>query len=211
MNAELRDRLQAGLGIDPRKPLGPQIASAVGQIAFILGGPAIGLVTIRHYPFLIRDRTIYIGGLTGIAAFALASVAVVKTSSLPAGLPTPMRYMFRLGLGLAATFWLLGITGIVNGYGTRVINRPVVVVGKRQTRQRDPSRRAYYLAVRAWPPLPTVVELDGPAAVYEKVDVPLIALDTPQSQLDAMPDSGAVSLAVGQGRLGLEWLSGISR
>jgi hypothetical protein len=55
------------------------------------------------------------------------------------------------------------------------------------------------------------VELDSPAAVYEEVDVPVIDLDTPQSQLDAMPDSGTVSLAVGQGRLGLEWLSGISR
>jgi hypothetical protein len=119
--------------------------------------------------------------------------------------------MFRLSLGLAATFWLLGITGIVNGYGMPVTNRPVTVVGKRQTRQRDPSRRAYYLAVRAWPSSPTVVELDSPAAVYEEVDVPVIDLDTPQSQLDAMPDSGTVSLAVGQGRLGLEWLSGISR
>jgi hypothetical protein len=211
MNAELRDRLEAGLGIDPDKPLGPQIASAVGQIAFILGGPAIGLVTIRHYPFLIRDRTIYIGGLMGIALFAVASVAVVKTSSLPAGLPTPMRYMFRLSLGLAATFWLLGISGIINGYGMPVMNRRVMVVGKRQTRQRDPSRRAYYLAVRAWPPSPTVVELDGPVAVYEQADVPVIDVNTPQSRLDAMPDTGTVSLAVGQGRLGLEWMSGISR
>jgi hypothetical protein len=210
MNGELRDRLWR-LGIDPRKPLAPQIASAVAQIAFILGGPAIGLVTIRYYPFLIRDRTIYIGGLTGVTVFALASVAIVRKTSLPPGMPPPMRLMFRLSLGMAATFWLLGISGIVNGYGMRVMNRQVMVVGKRQTRQHDPSRRAHYLAVRAWPSSPTVVELESPVAVYEQLDVPVIDVDTPQSRLDAMPDTGTVSLAVGQGRLGLEWMSGISR
>jgi hypothetical protein len=34
--------LRYGLGIDPGKPLTPQIASAVGQLAVLFGGPAIG-------------------------------------------------------------------------------------------------------------------------------------------------------------------------
>jgi hypothetical protein len=191
------------------QPLTPRIASAAAQTAFVLGGPAIALVMINHYPFLIRDRTIYIGGLTGVTVFTLASV--VMTMSLPKGMPTHLRWMFRLSLGLAATGWLVGISGIVNGYRMPVMNRQVSVVGKRQTRQHDPSRRTYYLAVRAWPPSSTVVELESSVAVFERLDVPIVDVNAPESVLDAMPDRATVSLVVGQGRLGLEWLSGISR
>lgn len=61
--------------LDPTKPRLPQIASAIGQTLIIFGGPIIGLVAINHYPFLIENRTIYIGGLVSIVFWFLASFA----------------------------------------------------------------------------------------------------------------------------------------
>jgi len=52
--------------LDPTKPRLPQMGSMVGQFLIIFGGPAVGLVTIKYYPFLIEDRTLYIGGLASI-------------------------------------------------------------------------------------------------------------------------------------------------
>jgi hypothetical protein len=63
--------------------------------------------------------------------------------------------------------------------------------------------------MRAWPPSRTVVELNTPRYVYDRLSVPITAIDTPQEQLAAMADSSSVRLIVGQGRLGLEWLKGI--
>ena len=83
------------------------------------------------------------------------------------------------------------------------------MVAKRQTLQRDASRRTYYLAIRAWPDSRTVVELGAPRAVYDQLDVPLAAFETPQQVLDAMADAGYVKLTVGKGRFGLEWLKQI--
>jgi hypothetical protein len=54
-----------------------------------------------------------------------------------------------------------------------------------------------------------VAELGSPRTVYDQLDVPLAALDTPQQVLDAMPDAGYVKLTVGKGRFGLEWLKQI--
>ncbi|HEV2624405.1 MAG TPA: hypothetical protein VGV62_04720 [Xanthobacteraceae bacterium] len=54
--------------LDPAKPRLPQIVSAIGQSLIIFGGPLIGLLAINHYPFLIMDRTIYIGGLASMCS-----------------------------------------------------------------------------------------------------------------------------------------------
>jgi len=35
------------------------------------------------------------------------------------------------------------------------------------------------------------VELNAPREVYDRLVVPLIAIDTPQQELEAMPDSGS--------------------
>jgi len=35
------------------------------------------------------------------------------------------------------------------------------------------------------------VELGAPREVYDRLVVPLIAIDTPQQELEAMPDSGS--------------------
>jgi len=199
------------LGFDPNKPMGPQVASAAGQLGFIFGGPLVALVTINNYPFLIQDRTLYVGGLSSIALFSLATFALFGAESLPKWLSTANALMFRAGLGLAMTGWLLGIGGIANGAGTPLFSREVPVVGKRQTLQHDPSRRAYYLAVRAWPRSSAVVELDAPRTVYDRIDVPVTDMHTPQSDLEAMPDVGKVRLVLGKGRLGLDWLKQIER
>lgn len=195
--------------LDPAKPRLPQIVSAIGQSLIIFGGPLIGLLAINHYPFLIMDRTIYIGGLASIVFWFLASFAIYGDKDFPRGMPQFLRLQFRAGYGLCMTFLLLGVFGIANGYGVPTISRDVAVVAKHTTRHSDPARRTYYVAMRAWPPSRTVVELGAPRDVYDRLRVPRTAIDTPQDELDAMADSGSVRLLVGQGRLGLEWLKGI--
>ena len=201
----------ARLGFDPNKPLGPQVAAAAAQLTFILCGPLLALVTINDYPFLIQDRTIYIGALSSIGLFSLATFALFGAESLPKGLSAANALMFRVVCGLAMTGWLLGIGGIANGAGTPLCSREVAVVGKRHTLQHDPSRRTYYVAVRAWPRSSAVVELDAPRAIYDRLDVPITDMHTPQSDLEEMPDVGRVRLVIGKGRLGLDWLKQIER
>jgi len=195
--------------LDPTKPRLPQIGSMVGQFLIIFGGPAIGLITIKYYPFLIEDRTIYIGGVASILFWFLASFAMFGSESFPRGMPQFLRLQFRAGFGLCITGLLLGLFGIANGYDMPLISRDVAVVAKHTTRHSDPARRTYYVAMRAWPPSRTVVELGAPRDVYDRLSVPLVAIDTPQADLDAMPDAGHVRLVLGEGRLGLEWLKSI--
>src|ERR1043166_1632980 len=92
--------------LDPDKPRGPQIVEAVFQTGVIFGGPLLALVAINHYPFLIRDRTIYLGGLIGIAFGSLTSFF---DDDFPPGIPAWAKLSFRLGWGLAVTALLLGI------------------------------------------------------------------------------------------------------
>lgn len=196
--------------LDPTKPrLQQQIASMVGQASIIFGGATIGLVAIKHYPFLIEDRTLYIGGLASIVFWFLASFAMFGSESFPRGMPQLLKLQFRAGFGLCMTGLLIGLFRIANGYGTPLISREVAVVAKHTTRHRDPANRTYYVAMRAWPPSRTVVELGAPRKVYNLLSVPLVAIGTPQADLDAMPDSGSVRLIAGEGRLGLEWLKSI--
>jgi len=195
--------------LDPDKPRWPQIRSAVGQSLIIFGGPLIGLLAIKHYPFLIMDRTIYIGGAAGIVFWILASFAIYGDKDFPRGMPQFLKLQFRAGYGLCMTFLLLGLFGIANGYDTPTISRDAAVVAEHTTRQSDPAKRTYYVAMRAWPPSPTVVELGAPRDVYDRLSVPRTAIDTPQQQLEAMTDRGSVRLLVGEGRFGVEWLKGI--
>jgi hypothetical protein len=197
--------------LDPHKPFWPQIGSVIWQSLVIFGGPLIGLVTINHYPFLIADRTIYVGGGAGIVFWFLASFALFGSKSFPRGMPQFLKLQFRAGFALCMTFLLVGVFGIANGYDTPLISKDVAVVAKHGTRQSDPAKRTYYVAMRAWPPSRTVVELSAPRKVYDRLDVPRTEIDTPLEVLEAMPDRGTVRLIVGQGRLGLEWLKGIEQ
>jgi hypothetical protein len=166
-------------------------------------------VTIKYYPFLIEDRTLYIAGLASIAFWFLASFAMFGSESFPRGMPQFLKLQFRAGFGLCMTGLLLGLFGIANGYDTPLISRDVAGVAKHTTRHSDPARRTYYVAMRAWPQSRTVVELGAPREVYDRLSVPLVAIDTPQAELVAMPDAGHVRLVLGEGRLGLEWLKSI--
>ena len=195
--------------LDPTRPIGPQIASAVGQFFIIFGGPALGLVVINHYPFLIRDQTIYIGGIASVIFWFIASFVFFGDKSFPRGMPQRLKLVFRVGHGLCMSFLLLGLVGIANGYDTPLVSRDVAVVSKHTTRHSDPARRTYYVALRAWPPSRTVVELGAPRDVYDRLAVPITAIGTSQEQLAAMPDSGSARLVVGEGRFGLEWFKQI--
>jgi hypothetical protein len=195
--------------LDPSKPRGPQIAAAIAQLAVIFGGPALGLVGIAHYPFLVEDRVIYFDGLASISLCFSASFLLFSDNSFAKGMPVSTKLAFRAGFGLTFAFLLLGIATIGNGYGAPMGERIAPVVAKHETRQRDRPRRTHYLAVRPWPERRTVVELGGPIEVYDRLDVPVTAIGTPEEALERMPDTGEVKLLVGQGRLGLEWLGGV--
>src|SRR5215472_195017 len=195
--------------LDPTQPLLPQIASMVSQGLIIFGGPAIGLVTINHYPFLIEDRTLYIAGLASIVFWFLTSFAIYRAKYFPKGMPPLLKLPFRAGFGLCMSFLLLGAAGIINGYGMPLASRDVAVVSKHTTRHSDPAHRTYYLAILAWSASAAIVELGAPRELYDRIDVPLTAIGTPQQDLEAMRDSARVRLVVGEGRLGLEWLKSI--
>lgn len=195
--------------LDPTKPRLPQIATAIVMALIIFGGPLIGLVAINHYPFLIEDRTIYVGGLASVAFWFLASFALFGRSFFPRGMPEILKPQFRAGFGLCMTGLMLGLFGIANGYNTPLIGRDAAVVAKHTTRHKDPANRTYYVAVRAWPSSREVVELGVPRNLYDRLDVPLTAIGTPQDELDAMPDRAYVRLILGHGRLGLEWFKGM--
>jgi hypothetical protein len=182
----------------------------VAQGVYILGGPLLGLVTIRLYPFLVMDSTIYAVGLGSIAVLFVLSFSLIPDASLPSGIPLPQKLMFRAGWALSSTFWLLGIAGLANGYGMPTAARDVPAVAKHETLQRDPARRAHYVSVRAWPGSRQIVDLDAPADIYARLDLPISALGTPQATLTAMPDRASVRLIVGEGRLGLRWLKTVT-
>jgi len=170
---------------------------------------AVTLPKTKGGAFLIEDRTIYFDGIASISFWFSSSFLMFSDKSFPRGMPMGLKLVFRAGFGLCVTFLLLGIGGIANGYRMPVIERGAAVVAKHETRERDPARRTHYLAIRAWPDSKTVVELGAPQDVYDRLDLPVTAIGTPEEALEAMPDAGRVRLAVGQGRFGLEWLGGI--
>jgi hypothetical protein len=195
--------------LDPKKPAAPQIASNVAGVAYIIAGPLLGLVTIAHYPPLVMDRVIYSVGLGSIAVWFALSWPLIPDRKLPRGMPLFQKLAFRAGWALCTTGWLLGIGGIANGYGMPVSSRDVPAVAKHETRHRDAARRSHYVSIRAWPGERRIVDLDAPADVYARLDLPVTAIGTPQGELQTMPDAATVRLRVGEGRLGLPWLAGI--
>lgn len=201
--------LRQVFGLDPTKRKRPQILSILWQCIVLFGGPLLGIIFVDHYHFLMRDRTIYIGGVGSVCLFFLISFVQFRSDPNLRRFPLVFQIAFRLGWGFcsAALFW--GFIGIANGLGTPLESRQVAVVAKHHTLQRDPTRRSYDLAVRPWPRLRTVVHLDGTRATYDRLPVPIEATDTSQDVLDSLPDRAEVTLIVGRGRLGLEWLKSI--
>jgi len=175
----------------------------------VFTGPLLGLWTIDNYPPLVSDATIYGVGLSSVALMFAASFVIIRDKSLPLGMPLSTKMAFRAGWGLCTAFLLLGIGGIANGWGMPLSTRDVAAVAKHQTRQRDPARRTFYVAVRAWPGKTQTVDLPVPRSTYEALDLPIEAIDTPQAVEAAMPDAARVRLTVGQGRPGLRWLQSV--
>lgn len=158
-------------------------------LAWIIGSPALAVEAIEHFEFL-DDRTL----TAAIALFAILIplfFLVVRETYFPIGTPLYLRIVTRVGFAFCSCALVVGIVGFVNGYGTPGLAREVRCVGKRETLERDEDRRIHYLALRAWPGSPRVVEVPAPRDVYE--------LASPGSD---------VRLIVGQGRLGLEWIKG---
>jgi len=200
---------QDPFALDPAKPAWRQRAVAAGQLGYLFGGPLLGLATIGDFPPLVSDQAIYITGLASVALLFAASFVVIRNAALPRGLPLGANLMFRAGWALCTTFLLLGVGGIVNGYGAPLATRDAPAVAKRETLQRDPARRTCYVAVRAWPGQRRTVDLSTSHAVCEGLDVPIEAIDTPEAVEAAMPDAAVVRLTVGEGRLGLPWLKSV--
>src|ERR1700674_612663 len=115
------------------KPRRRQIISLVGHCTVIFGGPLLGLVMIKYYPFLIQSSSLYIGGLASIVFCFLASFAFFHGNDFPRGTPGLARFLFRAGWGLGMAGLLLGLGGIGNGYDTPLVSRKAAVVLKNPT------------------------------------------------------------------------------
>ena len=193
-------------GFDPKKRLGPQIASAAAQMVFILGGPAVALFMIGRYRPLIADQTLYVSGLSLIAIGFLASLAVPLNRKELSRLPATSRFLYRVSLGFAFTAWVFGLGGLANGYGTPIFVRDVPVVAKHETVERDPARRTHYVSTRPWPGSRQVQDIDAPVSIYDSLQVPITTIHTSRAALQAMPDAARIRLVLGKGRLGLDRL-----
>jgi hypothetical protein len=203
------DDWRVRMGFDLQKPMLPQVATTALVLGLFFGGLGLGLVGLAYFPPLWLGATIYeVCAATFVACIALA-FAVVPRRVFPAGIPLKGRVLARVGWALSATFFLLGLFMVVNGYGTPASSRTVDCVGKRMSRERNPDHRQYSLELRAWPGQASVAEVDVTRRIYEAVNVRTVDVDTPQATLDALPTQMRVRLKVGIGRLGVEWLENV--
>jgi hypothetical protein len=201
--------LRKGFGLGSREPGSRKIKTVLLLMTPLLCGPPLGMVFAAYYPFLTRDRTFYLVAGSSVCFFFLFSFAALRHDPDLSKFPLFFQIAARFGWALASTAFLWGLIGVVNGLGTPQESRVVPVVARHPTLQRDPARRTYYIAVRPWRGSRTVVELEAPRSTYDRLLVQVDAIDTPQTVLDDMPDTGQAILIVGKGRLGLEWLKSI--
>ena len=200
--------LREGFGIGSREPRSRKIKTVLLWMAPFLCGLPLGLVFLDYFPFLTTDRTFYLVAGSSLCFFFLLSFVALRYDPDLSKFPLFFRIAARFGWALGSTFFLWGLIGIVSGLGTPQESRVVPVVAKHPTLQRDPASRTY-IAVRPWLGSHTVVELLAPRSTYDRLLVPVDAIDTPQTVLDEMPDTAQAILIVGRGRLGLEWLKSI--
>jgi len=200
-------RLRRLFGFDHTHPIGPQRFLAVATLLLVFAGPLFGMLTIKRFPFLLTDAEIYLS-LCGIAAFGiLLSVyfIFVLYPWIARGFSVYQRLLACGGWGLGLAFLVLGVTGPVNAIGATYETRIVDCVGKRMSRERDPSRRELVLELRPWSFSSTTVEVSVPLATYEREPVQVIDVSTPQKIRNSLPAQTRVRLIVGKGSLGLEW------
>jgi hypothetical protein len=165
------------------------VLSAV-LLPLFFAGPLLMIFAINHYPTL-DIRLLWVTAAFYVLAFA-ALFSLWKTRAFPDWVPAWARVAARAGLALSFTALVLGVFMIANGYATPLETRTAQVVRKEESRERDPSRRQYRLYVLAWPGSTQVTQIDSSAAVYNRVRI-----------------GDRVTLTLGKGRLGLEWVHGV--
>ncbi len=195
---------------DPTKPRWIQIATIVAQMSAFFGGLILGLVSMIKYPMLLTGGGLALTWFGPIAAAFAASFLMIPKTWWPADMPAYARLQMRLGIGLCAAGWFIGLFGIANGYATPVAVRDFPMAYRRTSTPSDPKRMSYYVGTRVWASSRNVYEITVPPALWASLDVPVVTQwSIPRQQLDAMPDHGALRLAVGRGRFGIDWLHGV--
>jgi hypothetical protein len=167
------------------------------------------LFMIRRYLPLVEDWMLATVALACLLSIFLVSFLLVPGRNLPPKLPVPMRLMYRLGLGLCGTGWVIGLGGVANGYNTPIFVRDVPVVAKHESLERDRTRRSHSLLVRPWSGSRRVQDIDVSIPLYDALAVPVSRTRASYATLEAMPDSAQIRLVLGQGRLGLDWIKSV--
>jgi hypothetical protein len=183
-------------GLDPRKPLKPQVIASAAQMAFIFGGPLFILATLKHWLPLVENHIFWISSFSCIAVGFVGSLAIIPDRTLPPKLPLVLKLMYRAGLGFCFTAWVFGIGLAANGYGMPTSVRDVPVVAKHQR---------YLASTRPWPGSRAVVDIGVSPSVYETLDAPVVAIHPSDAELEAMPDATRIRLVIGKGRFGMDW------
>jgi hypothetical protein len=200
-------RLRRLFAFDRSRPLGPQRFFAFATVVLVFVGPVLGLLTIRYFPFLVTDAEGYtsLGAMAALGFLLTSYLIFVRHPWLAQGFSVRQRALACGGFGLGFAALLLGVAGPVNAIGARYETRIVDCVGKRMSRERDPSRRQIALELRPWSWSSKVVEVSVPLAIYDREQVRVIDVGMPQNVRNGLPALARVRLLVGKGSLGLEW------
>jgi len=195
---------------DPDKPRWLQVVWLLTQIFGLLGGLVLSVVSMLMYPMLLTGTGYAVVYLGPAAVGLLMSFLLIPRAWFPASMSGPVRFQIRLGIGLFGAAWFIGAFGIVNGYSTSSVVRDEPMVYRRTSTPSDPSHMSYYVGTRVWPSSRDVFEIVVRRPLYDSLDVPVTTLwHIPRQKLYAMPDDGLLRLAVGRGRLGVDWLQGV--
>jgi hypothetical protein len=160
-------------------------------LPLFFGGPVLAIVGLKYYPPLDFSLAWVLLGF--FVVLRVAMLWIWKQSAFPNWVGLVGSVAARGGWALCFTALLLGIIVFANGYSTPLETRSAQVVRKSSSRQRDLRNRQYTLYVLAWPGSDRVAEIDASQAVYDRVRV-----------------GDRVVLTLGVGRLGLEWVRGVS-
>ena len=184
------------------------VINIAGPLAVVCG-PVLGAVAIMQYPLLITDRATNLWVLASVVLGLLVWLAVMWWGGLPCMMGRAVRFIpcvYTFGVA----FLSYGLFGIANGYATPLVLRDAPVVAKQQTSQVNPDQRTYYVVTRPWPGSRAVAQVTVERAMYEQLAVPVTTTRTRHETHEAMPDAGRVRLTLGEGRLGVYWVHGIS-
>jgi hypothetical protein len=186
-----------------------QLVVNVAGLLAVLCGWVLGPVAFSLYPLLNTERASYLWILGGVMLGILVWLTLALWGRLSWMTGRAVRLAaFVCGLGVA--FLPYGLFGIANGYATPLVVRDVPVVAKQQTKQANPNQREYYVTTRPWPGSRAVAQVTVSRAVYEQLAVPVTTTRTRHETHEAMPDAAHVRLTLGAGRLGVDWVHGVS-